>query len=585
MQYDAISFDIFDTLIFRYLNQPEDLFMLVGGSFKIFDFFGIRKRAEKEVREIKKALYHNNEVTLDEIYERVSYYTGLDAKIGSNREFEIECDMCFANPYMLEVFQILKSAGKRIFATSNMYIPREKMKTLLSKCGFEGFEDIFISCDYHCGKGNGALFEILLDKVGRETRLVHVGDNLNADIKGAEKAGIAHRYYAACRALGDPHRSPGMSPLIGSAYQGIVNSTLHNGTHSFSPLWEYGFVYGGLLAYGYVNWIHQKAQQDGVTKILFLSRDGFLLKQIYDMLFHDIESEYVFWSRIAALRNVCAGERYIFLQRIFEEQCDQGKKIIDCLSLAGLNEIASLLRDNGLDPELPLLSENKIILFNILIENWNLVIEYLSPQQAATQKYLNNIIADHEKIAIVDLGWSGKNMFPLEKVIKGSSEKVSKIYFYIIGNIAKRQNEYYSLENSLLCYMFSSHYNRDIHDRFCKESAAGFEIVEKLFNAPHNSFMGFDKNGNMQFCPLETDNYKAFEEIQAGIWDFCEKYHNAFKKYTLFSNIPGYDAYIPLRMLFNNKNAAIKLIGHMSYNKGLSPQDRYSMSGVLGGKK
>lgn len=449
MKYDVISFDIFDTLVLRKLDNPEDLFMLVGEKLNIFGFYGIRKKCEAEVRQHKRATYQNNEVTLEEIYERVAYYTGINATQGSEIEFDIELDMCFANPYMYEVFQILKSAGKHIYATSNMYIPKEKMRVLLAKCGYEGFEDILVSCDYHCGKGNGALFRVLQSKVKSDNTIVHIGDNVGADIKGAQAAGIDAKYYMACRNLGDPHRGAGMSPLIGSAYRGVINTRLHNGMETFSEFWEYGYIYGGLIVLGYVNWLHEQAVQNGITKILFLSRDGFILKKVFDALFDDISSEYVFWSRISALRNVCDSERNPFLERIIGERCGSGDTIRTAFEVAGIENLLDQLEENGLSPDMPLLAENKAFIIDFLVSHWDLVKKELEVHQKSTSAYLQELVGNEDRISIVDIGWSGRNLITLVKALNQVGLKSEKISLYMIGSIYKNQNITQILSNNL----------------------------------------------------------------------------------------------------------------------------------------
>lgn len=581
MKYDIISFDIFDTLILRKFNKPDELFMLVGKKLDIFNFVSIRKRAETEARNIQRNIIGNNEVTIEQIYERVGYYTGISAQEGIKAELDVEKDMCFPNPYMYEVFQILKNAGKKIYATSNMYIPKRYMEILLSNCGYFGFEDILISCDYNCGKTTGALFKVLKSKLDKNISIVHIGDTVTSDIEGAEKAGITAKYYKSCRDLGDIHRSPGQSPLISAAYRGIVNTELHNGMNQYSRLWEYGFVYGGIIGVGYVNWIHEKAMIDGVTKILFLSRDGYILKKVYDMFYQDIPSEYMFWSRLAALRNVSPGEREPFLTRIFAEECDKGGTIADAMELAGIASLQSLMIKYKIDPNLPLIKEYITSICNVLIENWDLVEQTLEPIQSETVKYVKHMLDGHQKIAIVDLGWSGKNLNPLKKILSKTGLKEENIKKYMLGSICKPQNATEIITDSLNCYMFSAQYNRDIHDRFCKESTIGLEAVEKLFSAPHNSFISCKSNGEMEFTIAEIENYNAYYEIESGILSFAKQYQNWFRKYKYLYRISGYDAYIPIRILFNNKAALKKIIGEMTYNQSISPHKRSKLTKVV----
>lgn len=587
MKFDVISFDIFDTLILRKLNQPADIFMLVGEKLGVFNFDSIRKKSEEEVRKHKNILHNSNETTLEEIYERVAYYTGIDAKRGAEAEFETELDMCFANPYMYRVFQILKSAGKRIYITSNMYLQKDKMNILLKNCGYEGYEDILVSCDYHVGKGNGDLFKILLSKIGKAS-VVHIGDNKGADIDGAKKAGIPAKYYQACRDLGDPHRSRGISWLIDSAYRGIVNSTLHNGIQTFSKLWEYGFVYGGLAALGYVSWIHNKAKKEGIDKILFLSRDGYLLKTIYDKMFNDIPSEYVFWSRIAAFRNVEPGERYPFLQRVVLEQSGKNITIGDMLDLAGLSNMKRLFEKNKLLPTSLISDSNVCLICDFLVDNWDKVEQFLYKSKYHTENYLYNIVRGYNSVAIVDVGWSAKSLCPLKDHLLRMIEKsdsTAKVKMYMMGSLTTRENAPQMLSSDIECYMFGPGLNREIRDRMRKDAPLTLEMVEKMFTAPQNSFLGFSDKYEMEFAPPEIDNYRGYIEIEKGILDFCERYYHSFSKYPYLMNINGYDTFIPIRLLLNNRKATFSIIGNLSYNTGIDPTVRENLSNVFGGKQ
>ena len=49
-EYDVISFDIFDTLIFRPFTEPTDLFYFVGNDLGFMDFKNVRMQAEFEAR-------------------------------------------------------------------------------------------------------------------------------------------------------------------------------------------------------------------------------------------------------------------------------------------------------------------------------------------------------------------------------------------------------------------------------------------------------------------------------------------------------------------------------------------------------
>ena len=68
LQYDVVSFDIFDTLILRPFAKPADLFMLVGKRLKRAEFYRIRTDAERRAREESMHRNGHTEVTLYDIY-------------------------------------------------------------------------------------------------------------------------------------------------------------------------------------------------------------------------------------------------------------------------------------------------------------------------------------------------------------------------------------------------------------------------------------------------------------------------------------------------------------------------------------
>ena len=68
-------------------------------------------------------------------------------------------------------------------------------------------------------------------------------------------------------------------------YRGIVNAHLHNGLKLRDRDYECGFVYGGIFALGYCQFIHDYMQQHRIEKLLFLARDGDILSQVYRLLY------------------------------------------------------------------------------------------------------------------------------------------------------------------------------------------------------------------------------------------------------------------------------------------------------------
>ena len=160
------------------------MFYLVGEKLQLSGFQSIRVDSEREAREIAFARYGHREVTIYDIYEEVARRTGIDPARGVEIEFETEMELCYASPYMLQVFKLLRADGKTLVATSDMYLPRELMTRLLEKCGYRGFADVLISCEHNCSKRGGDILRILKGKYQEEKKIVKYGENTGDEIEG-----------------------------------------------------------------------------------------------------------------------------------------------------------------------------------------------------------------------------------------------------------------------------------------------------------------------------------------------------------------------------------------------------------------
>ena len=205
-KYKCISFDIFDTLILRAVDNPQDVFLKLG--YKIiedgcvrknlspYEFKQIRILSEKKAFENSKTKKCNNEldneVTLNDIYNEMPCNLGNIDRI-KNFEIEIEKQYTYLNPVIYDFMKYLKSRGKRIFLISNMYLNKKILKEILLVNNFEYslIEDIIVSCDVSLNKTSGKLFEYVSNKYNIENNeILHIGDNYDVDIQGAKRAKI-----------------------------------------------------------------------------------------------------------------------------------------------------------------------------------------------------------------------------------------------------------------------------------------------------------------------------------------------------------------------------------------------------------
>lgn len=573
LSYDVISFDVFDTLIFRPVKNPTDVFILVGEELGIIDFVEIRKNAEKRVREINKAKTGSHEVSLLEIYEEIEKKTGLCPQDGMKTEIDIEYKMIYPNPYMKCVFDILKHQGKKIIAVSDMYLSHENISTFLHKCGYE-VDELFVSSEYFCNKRNCGLYKQVLGKYPNK-KIIHIGDNHKTDIENARSMGIEASFYRNCLYIGEENYNiKGMSELIGSVYTGLVYNTLFNGKDKFNPYFEYGYLYGGLYILGFCNWIKKQAEKDGVDKIFFLARDGFIYQKIFDMISDDIKSAYVYWSRIASVLGNIEDNRYDFYKRLVDHKAVSVNKttIKEVLQIIGISSEELGLNNYKLTEEMILCNENKAYFEDALRDNFTQIIEKNSRKDIKTREMLEELIGDSKKIAVVDVGWTGSSDLAIRNLVENKYKLNCKVECYLAaskvkGNLA---NITECMDGIIKTYMFSQINNRELYDYHVSANKGSNSIYFELFTqACMPSFKGISKEGDFEFDVAEVENYEMIKEIHKGIVYFVQQYLAIAKEFPILLEIPGYDAYIPYKYISSNLDYIKKYFGKFSYARGV----------------
>lgn len=560
-KYDVISFDVFDTLVLRPFSSPPDLFFLLGDELKYMDFKRIRMEMEWKARERKYKKEGSYEVSLDEIYTVLAEETGIDKESAMKREVELEYEFCFANPYMFRVVSELRRLGKRIIITSDMYLNTEQIRTLLGRCGYDEFDGCYVSCDIGKSKSKGDLYDEVkkTEKKAvkkRELTFVHIGDNYIADVENSKKHGFSSIHYVNVNAAGEQYRAEDMSEITGSVYRGIVNAHIHNGLNEYSREYEYGFIYGGLFVTGYCQFIHEYVNTHGIQKILFLARDGYVLKKAYELLYPEEAEicEYVYWSRLAAAKMAAGYFKYDYFRRFLHHKVNQGyslKKILSSMELEDMLE--ELCRRTGYTQNAELTDRNVEKVKQFFMMRWKRVLDHYEEQLEAGRKYFGEILDGCGKAVAVDIGWAGSGAIALDHIVNRIWKMDTEIIGVIAGtntchNAEPDASETFLQTGKLVSYMYSQRENRDLwkfHD-----PGKGHNLYwELLLGAPHGSLKGFylREDGKCE-CVLKeesAENGKVME-IQRGIMAFVREYEKVSRRSEMFEEVSGRDAYAPL---------------------------------------
>ena len=556
LKYDVISFDIFDTLILRCIEKPEDLFVMVEKENRIFDFATLRKRAESLVRTNLESTIGSRDATIYEIYDYIQRETGIDSQSLIQQEFEMEKKVCFANPYMKQILDILHEQGKRIIITSDMYYPKEMMEELLSNCQISGYEKIYVSCDYRKSKRKGTLYSQIKSDIGAEKSICHIGDNRDVDIEMAQQQGLNTYYYRAVNAIGRNSRVKDMSPMMKSVYCAVVNSWFHASDKTYSPQYEYGFIYGGIYILGYVNWIYNYAKINGIEKVLFLARDSDILKDVFDMQHSDIRTEYLYWGRLPSFKYTLKEDQYGFLKRNIQDRVNRKSKItigtlIELLDITFLKEVLEQynLRENDI-----LSNENSQNVKTMFLYYMPQIREQYEKESYIAKEYVKSVIGDAKKIAIVDIGWKGTEPLSLKRLLCEKWKIVDEVRCLMAGSYGNKWNVQ---DKTFDVYMFSQIDNVN-NTNFLQKNVSYYTLAFELFGRMRceGRFKGFSKDEkgiHMNFEKNLVENHYDMKEMKNGIMDFVSVYTEKVAKFEYLLNISGYDAYAPSKLLVREK--------------------------------
>lgn len=545
MQYDVISFDVFDTLILRNVDKPTDVFFFLGLELDYPDFKALRIKAEQEAREICYREHGHREVTVFDIYRQLERETGVPVQTWE-REYQLEQQICTCNPYMKMVYEILQKAGKKIIITSDMYFKREQIEGLLGVCGYTGWQDCFVSCEYGKSKSDGTLFGMIEKSIGENLRYAHIGDNRVVDVERPRKLGWNSFYYESVLTKGEQYRPYDMSNVMGSIYRGLVNNRIHNGKDIFSREYEFGYIYGGIMVLGYCQFIHQYAKLHQIDKILFLARDGDILSQVYRKLYPQERIEYVLWSRKAAVKMTTKYYKRDFLRRMLLHKTNQGYTIQRIFEEM---ELSDMIAECPVESGQLLMDENVGSVKEFLYNNWDWVLRHYEEQIKAGENYYTEVLHNCKKAVAVDVGWAGSGAIALRKLIREEWKLDCELYGLIAGTNTVYNDEIDATEPQLAAgvldtYMFGQNLNRDVwkyHD-YNKGDNILWEAVLASEKPQFKGFL-FSKEGTVDFIYGDTEENHA-AEIQAGIFDFVEDY----MKFELAKEfvIAGRDAYAPM---------------------------------------
>jgi FMN phosphatase YigB (HAD superfamily) len=288
----VLSLDCFDTLLWRNVHQPDDVFAdLVAGGISA----GQRILGERRARTEARLDHDRYEVSFEEIY-RATLPNGSDVvrTEAINRELAAEMRHCFPFRPTVALMEEAKARGLKVIIVSDTYLDNAQLTELLRAAAGEDvlalIDRIFCSSDYGKPKAAGLFVDVLADLGVDPGKILHLGDNPVADFDAPTSLGIGALHLVQ---FDERTRERLRLETVGAT---VFDSAIRHDVPAYQPhraglsiaqplltdpTDALGYAALGPVFYGFARWIREEAAEIEArtgkpVHMLFLLRDGHL---------------------------------------------------------------------------------------------------------------------------------------------------------------------------------------------------------------------------------------------------------------------------------------------------------------------
>lgn len=447
------SFDIFDTCLTRACGSANVVFDILANrilgtdssSSQRMDFAKERIDGEKRARLLYCDTDHED-VTLDQIYRCCDFsrFSSLPSHEISEVEMAIESSLLLSVKKIKDIIDKLHRENKKVLFVSDMYLPYDFIKQILSREGlFRNDDELYVSGHVGKTKHSGNLFRYVLSQLNvNPDELLHYGDNHHSDVNVPRSLGIRvehvnHELSEYERVLWEKDFSCdyGHERILASIAKSIrlyfgQESEILMASDIIAPMWL-----------PFVHQVLEVAKQKGIKKLFFCARDANIFYKISLILskrYPDIDLKYLYVSRsslyLPGLKDVTyesiSGMFWNFpnitlndlLERLHLEDLDVSKYQLST------HEITDQLKE--------LLSHSDFV---AAIE------EQIRVQKELLLQYFDQIGLKGSECAIVDLVGTRKCQKSINQILSSANKgDIFAFYYYVLSNRINDTGNYYS---------------------------------------------------------------------------------------------------------------------------------------------
>ena len=286
------SYDVFDTLIGRLCYDGHTIFHILEKITNLPDFKANRIKYESSTK------------NFDQTYQHLEQHYKKNMDEVKQKELDLEYELCFP------IVKYLNQIKQNDIFISDMYLSKINIMKLLNKHVPTLENELFVS---YGGKMNSTVWK---NKTITGKIACHFGDNLVSDYKNP----TAHQIKAVH--ITDVKKTPfettisTVNPHIGNVLRATRLAYHLNG-----PLSKLFIDY--VLPFSIMTClkIKQLCLENQLETVVFLTRDGYWFKEVYNILYPKDNTKYVYFSRLLVSNhkhlvineiNTIPGKKFIF---------------------------------------------------------------------------------------------------------------------------------------------------------------------------------------------------------------------------------------------------------------------------------
>ena len=267
------SHDIFDTLMGRICYNGHDIFSIIENIKNIENFRNNRIKFENDTKDF------------NETYLLLEDYYKTNMNDIKQLELDLEYELSFP------IVKYLNHVKKNDILISDMYLNEEQIRKILNKHG-EINNKLYVS---YGGKRNNTIW--------KNTTLVnniscHFGDNIVSDYNNPKQNNINAVHISDTMLNSFEKKFSSVNKQIAYIIRAVRLSY-----RTSDKMWNVFINYSLPFAILVCLKIKQLVVKNNLNSIVFLSRDGYWFKEIYDIMYPTDNTHYVYFSRLYVSNN------------------------------------------------------------------------------------------------------------------------------------------------------------------------------------------------------------------------------------------------------------------------------------------